>query len=215
MSKMTRDEQEMLDHLLAKRLASVEQAGVEEAKMEHEMEEEIAKTQAKLYFLKMGPYGDVSNPEVLKKLRSLFEAQGKIEKILDGKKRDIEGRWSAPSKADYLLFLKQLEERMLEIAITSHDLLSLLPLGEADETFFKAEFVRSTDESNKRHRAFTSADLGGCECRTTSACDSSKNRCPCSNARKSCGSACRCCNSTSCHNIHKSSSRASSVVGPH
>ncbi len=151
--------------------------------------------------------------ETLKKLRSLFEAQGKLDKILEEKRLALEGRWTAPSKAEYLILLNTLEEKMAEIAITSHNLLSLFHLGETDNIEFKKEFERSTEDSNKRRRAFTSADLGGCECRSTNACDSGKNRCPCSNARKACNSACR-CTTTACHSIYKLSSRASSVVGP-
>ena len=161
---LTEVEQKVFAELVAKKKAA--QAKAESKKPTPEElelkkhQDEMAKLSARVKFLKTGAYGDVADPEVLKKLRFVFKMQGELEASIESQVSNLQGRWTAPSKKEQGDFLAQLETHSTNIAIATHDLMLLFNLSPEDQNRFENEFKDGREQSAKRKRVYEKLDAG-------------------------------------------------------
>ena len=164
MSGLSDVEKRALETLLAKKAEAErkerdertpEQIQLEKATQEH------AKLTAKLNFLKLGAYGEVTDPKKLEALRKLFKQQGNLDNLIENQLEHLNGRWSAPSKKEYRDFLSVLETHSTEIAIKTHELCELFSLTPEDKLKFESDYSENRKASKKRLRAFQELEDDG------------------------------------------------------
>lgn len=161
MSGLSAVEKRALEALLAKKAEAERQVLTPEQLLLKKMEEASAKLNAKMKHLKLGAYGDIADPKKLDALRKLMKAQGNLDNLIDGQAENLTGRWTAPSKQEHRDFLATLEEHSTEIAIKTHELMSLFRLTPEDKNKFDSDFKDNRAKSKKRQRVYEELDDGG------------------------------------------------------
>ena len=160
MSGLSVVEKRALEALLAKKAEAERNVLTPEQLMLKNMEEASAKLNAKMKHLKLGAYGDVADPKKLDALRKLMKAQGNLDNLIDGQSESLTGRWTAPSKQEHRDFLATLEAHSTEIAIKTHELMSLFHLTPEDKNKFESDFKDNRAKSKKRQRVYEDLDDG-------------------------------------------------------